>query len=91
MFGFGKSKSEKLALKVERLMITMEAAANQGKWNVAVYVSQEQTRALRELHELGDWSEQKLTAFLRKRGLVKSLIDDDYASWLRTNMLLHIV
>lgn len=91
MFGFGKSKSEKLALKVESLMITIEAAANQGKWNVVVYVSQEQTRALREFRNLGEWSDQKLTDFLKKRGLVKSLIDDDYASWLRKNMLLCIV
>ena len=89
MFGFGKSKSEKLALKIESLMITMEAAADQGKWNVVVYISQQQVKVLRDIRELDEWSEERLDAYLRKRGMVKSLIDDNYASWFQRKVLLH--
>lgn len=41
MFGFGKSKSDKLALKIENLMIIMECETDREKWNVVVYISQQ--------------------------------------------------
>lgn len=89
MFGFGKSKSEKLAVKIESLMIIMESAADREKWNLVVYISQQKAKTLQEFHDLDEWSEERLVSYLKKRGLVKSLIDDNYASWIQRNVLLY--
>jgi hypothetical protein len=86
MFGFLKSKSERAAMAIERLMLTMEAAADKGNWDVAAYSAQKMLVPLREMNESGEWSEEDLQKFLQRRGLVKQVRDPAYAEWLRENM-----
>ena len=90
MFGFGKPKGERLALKIERIMMAMEMAADKGKWDVAVYSSQQLVRTLGDLNCDTDWTEERLTDFLSKRGLVKSITDRNYHQWLVENMPPHL-
>ena len=89
MFGIGKSKSEKLALRLERYMMSMEMAADKGRWDAAVYASRQMLPLLREIHLQNEWTDGALEEFLRKRGLVRQLVDEDYSDWLRENMPPH--
>lgn len=90
MFGFGKSKSEKIALKIERILMSMEAAADKGRWDTAVYCSQQLNQSLRKLNLETDWTERDLTEFLVKRNLVKQVKDPNYKEWLLDNMPPHL-
>lgn len=78
MFGFGKSKTEKLVLKIERLMITMESAYDQGNYDVARLAVMEQERLWARLYPISEWSEEQIHEFLMKRNLVRGVRDEAY-------------
>jgi hypothetical protein len=80
MFGFGKSKTEKTVLKLERVMMAIEDAYEKGKYDIARAGVHEQTRVLRWLHIDGEWSEEQIGKFLEERGLVRSVSDEEYCS-----------
>lgn len=78
MFGLFRSRKQKLALKLERLLMTQESAYEKGAWSVFVYAGQQVSPLLRRINQETDWTEQELEEFLRKRGLVKSLTVSGY-------------
>lgn len=77
MFGLFRPKAERLALKIERLFMSAEMAFDRGKLETAAVALIRLEPVLRELHYEG-WDETKLEAFLRKRALSKSHVDDAY-------------
>lgn len=86
MFGFGRSRSEILAQKIEGLMVVVEAAVRGGYWNVAIYVSQQHAERLRELWEIGEWNEDRLARYLQKRGFTTPSAQQQYGAGLRKNL-----
>ncbi len=67
-------------------MMTIETAADRGKWDVAVYAAKQMLVPLRTLHEIGEWTDDDLQLFLKRRGLVKQVNDETYREWLEKNM-----
>jgi len=75
VFGLFKTKEQKFLEKLERIMMTMEAAARADKLDVLWYATREQIKMLRNLHDIGV-SQLNADNFLRSRNLVKSLSDE---------------
>ena len=78
MFGLGRTKTEKMVLKLERVMMAIEAAYDKGKYDVARFGVQEELRILRWLHLDGGWSEVQIDKYLESRGLVRTIRDEAY-------------
>lgn len=78
MFGFGKSKTEKMVLKLERVMMAIESAYEKGKLDAARFGVNEQMRILNWLQSEGEWSEDQVRQYLEKRGLVRAVSDESY-------------
>ena len=73
MFGLFGRADEKLAKKLERVMMSQEAAYEKGNWPVFVYAGKQALRLMQTLMLDHDWTDEKLETFLSKRGLVKSM------------------
>jgi hypothetical protein len=89
MFGLFRPRAEKLALKVERLIMSAEMAFDRGKVDTAAAAYQVMLPVLRNLHHEG-WSEQRLFDFLRERGLCKSTLDKAYEARMRSAIEQHM-
>ena len=88
MICFGKSKTEKMIMKLERVMMSVEMAYDKGKYDVARYAAREELKILRWLHEKGEWTEEKVTACLADRGLVRSITDEKYRDEISDKLML---
>lgn len=88
MFGFGKSKTEKMVLKLERLMMIVENAYNKGKFDCARYGIQRQHEVLRWLNIEGEWPEEKVVEYIRNRGLVRSISDEAYMEEMSEKLMV---
>jgi hypothetical protein len=75
MFGLFGHKTKRKVMKLERIMMAMEAAAKANDLRTLHRYTREQLVVLQWLNEHGDWSEEQLFSFLRKRGLVRSFVD----------------
>ncbi len=78
MIRFLTDKNYRKALKLERMMMVMEDAFEKGEYAILRRGIHEQEKVLRWLNLEGDWSEEKLYAFLSSRGMLRSINDEDY-------------
>lgn len=87
MTGSGKSKTEKLVLKLERMTMALESTIEAGQRDAAQTAMNEQLQVLQWLHNHGGWSEQQIDDYLTKRGLLRSLFDEKYRAELEDKSL----
>lgn len=78
MFGLFKPKAERLALHVERLMMTMDMSFREGKLDVTALAYKKLDGAMAEVVAAG-WSEKTLFDFLKGRALARLAVDEEYA------------
>ena len=58
--------------------MTHQQAYEKGAWDVFIHAGKQILPILNEVHVNGSWSEEKVEDFLKSRGLVKSLVDENY-------------
>ena len=78
MFGMFKPKAEKIALKIERLLMVQEAAYESEAWGSFIIAGKKVLPLLNEFQHDGSWSEEQFNTFLEERGLVKSMTVPGY-------------
>jgi hypothetical protein len=78
MFGFGKTKTEQMVLKLEEVMMSIEAAYDKGDYHLAHIGAHEKQCILLWLNLNGKWSEERITKYLQERGLVRSVRNEAY-------------
>jgi hypothetical protein len=88
MFGLFKSKTEKMVLKLERIMMAIEHFYEKGKYDTARQAVSEQLEVLKWLHYDGDWPEDKVSKFLVERGLVRSISDEKYREEIAERLMV---
>lgn len=87
MFGLFKSKTERMVLKLERLMIAVEHFYEKGKYDKARIAAGLQTQLIKRIHYDGDWSEEKIMLFLTERGLVRYINDEKYSGEMMAKLM----
>lgn len=87
MFGFGKSKTEKMVMELETVMLSIEAAYDKGEYDVAHVGRQKELYILRWLNLNGTWSEERVTKYLEERGLVRSIRDQAYRNEIALKLM----
>lgn len=60
VMGLSRARTERKALKLERAMTTMEAAADRGKGDVAVYAAKQMLPVLQDLYAESERTEEAL-------------------------------
>lgn len=88
MFGFGKTKTEKMVLELEKAMMSIETAYEKGEYDVAHTGVAKQQYILRWLHLNGKWSDEQVTKYLEERGLVRSVSDEEYRNEIALKLMV---
>ena len=88
MFGIGKTKTEKMVLKLERVMMSIESAYEKEKYDIARFGVQNQLSILHWLNLEGEWSEERVTRYLKERGLVRSISDEAYCNEIAEKLMV---
>ena len=88
MFGLFKNKTERMVLKLERLMMAIEHFYEKGKYDTARQAVREQHQVLKWLHYDGDWPEEKINQFLAERGLIRSITDEKYRGEITAKLMV---
>ena len=76
------SKTKRMVLALERVTACFEQAVEKEEWGACLPLLLQQRNLLHWLATEGDWSSERVRAFIRQRGLALSLVDEAYAAFL---------
>ncbi len=88
MFGFGKSRTEKMVMELEAVMMSIEAAFDKGEYDLAHTGVHKQQWIMRWLNLNGKWSDERVTEYLKRRGHVRSLSDEAYRNEIALKLMV---
>jgi hypothetical protein len=88
MLGFSKTKTEKMVLELETVMMSIEAAYDNGEYDVVHIGRHKQLYILRWLNLHGKWSDERVTKYLEERGLVRSVCDEAYSNEVALKLMV---
>lgn len=73
---FSKSRTERMVLKLERIMMNVEAATLKNDREFAIYNAVKIEKVMHWLNVEGDWDSGRVMGFIESRGLVRYVHDE---------------
>lgn len=76
-----------MVMELETVMLSIEAAYDEGEYDVAHIGRQKELYILRWLNLNGTWSDERVMKYLEERGLVRSVRDEAYRNEIALKLM----